>query len=257
MQQNGRDISAVAAPRSSRRGDSNVGIKSRLNIALDRTDYALTRLKIRRAASFGDVLEQRNRYVYAGKLRRDLPQFRSYFGLTPYFPSSRNIPHDVTQPLPVKDGQIDRYQSEDVFEHVPLDALPAVIADIHRVLRPGGLFRLSLPDYNFDLYRDRTIRGAGGAFLFDPGGGGRLKSGKVIDGGHLWFPTISAVRELMESSPFQGNIRYLQYNDDDGGAVMNAVDYSLGHIQRSADNDPRVAGRPRPPSIVLDAVKRD
>jgi SAM-dependent methyltransferase len=225
--------------------------------ALDIADYALCRVGLRRFARWEDALASRHVRLYAGKLRRGLPQFESHFGITPFYASSRNIPFDATARYPIPDGSVDVYQSEDVFEHIPLDKIVPLFDEIHRVLRPGGLFRLSLPDYGFDLYRDRTLRDENGAFLFDPGGGGRLDNGAVVDGGHLWFPTIELVEKLFEQSAFHrhGTVRFLHYNRPDGTAAMEPIDYSLGHIQRTPDHDTRVADRPRPLSIVVDAIK--
>lgn len=197
--------------------------------------------------------------LYAGKLRRGLPQYYTHWGVTPFYASTRNIHFDVSEPYPIPDDCVDVFQSEDVFEHIEFGRMVAIFDEIHRVLRPGGIFRLSLPDYNFDGNRDRTIRGENGEFLFDPGGGGRLDQGKVVDGGHVWFPTIALVRDLFERSRFgrNGKVTYLHYTSEDGSGVMNPIDYAIGYVQRTPDHDLRVADRPRPISIVVDAVKGD
>jgi hypothetical protein len=115
---------------------------------------------------------------------------------------------------------------------------------------------LSLPDYNFDGYRDRSLTNECGEIVFDPGGLGRFVDGEVIDGGHLWFPTIDIVKGLVENSPFKGCATYLHYTDADGQHTMKPINYSLGNIQRTPDRDPRVAERPRPISIVVDMIKK-
>ena len=222
---------------------------------IDAAEDRLCRLGLLTPQSWQGLLKEPVRMLYAGRLRRGLPQYDTHHGLTPYFVSGRNISHDVTKPYPLPDNSIDRYQSEDVFEHVELAKLPAMLAEIHRILKPGALFRLSLPDYNFDLYRARSQKDAAGNFLFDPGGGGEYRDGKVIGGGHLWFPTIDLVRSRIEASPFAATARYLQYNLPDGSHVGERIDYSLGYVQRTMDNDPRVADRPRPVSIVVDMIK--
>lgn len=225
--------------------------------ALDIADYALCRIGLRRFARWDDALASRPVRLYAGKLRRGLPQYRTHWGITPFYASGRNIAADAGRPYPISEHTVDVYQAEDVFEHIPFDQIVPTFDEIHRILRPGGLFRLSVPDYHFDLYRDRTQRDEAGELLFDPGGGGRLEDGKVVGGGHLWFPTIELMRALFEQSRFgvAGEIRYLHYTRADGSSVMEPIDYSLGHVQRSPDHDPRVADRPRPLSIVIDAIK--
>lgn len=223
---------------------------------LDAAENHLCQAGLLQPQSWAGLMREPQRMLYAGRLRRGLPQYSTHYGLTPYFASSRNIPHDVTQPYPLPNDSIDRYQSEDVFEHVELAQLPAMLAEIYRILKPGGLFRLSLPDYNFDEYRRRCLKDASGNLTFDPGGGGEYRDGQVMEGGHMWFPTIDLVRELIEQSAFEGYASYLHYNRPDGTHVAQPIDYSLGYVQRTQDNDARVAGRPRPLSIVVDMIKR-
>jgi len=93
--------------------------------------------------------------------------------------------------------------------------------------------------------------------VFDPGGGGEFVDGRVIGGGHVWFPTIEIVRDLFNESLFgtRGVVKFLQYNGGDGTFKLDAIDYSLGYIRRTPDHDARVADHPRPISIVVDARK--
>jgi SAM-dependent methyltransferase len=225
---------------------------------LDIADHIACRVGLGRPADWVHAIASASVRLYAGKLRRGLPQFTTHIGITPFFRSSRNICYDVTRlPYPIGDGVVDIYQSEDVFEHLPLEVQVPIYDEIYRVLKPGGLFRLSLPDYNFDGYKDRCIRSQAGGLLFDPGGGGRLEGERVVDGGHLWFPTIDLMRDLFDRSCFgrNGTVHFLHYTEADGVGVLNSIDYSVGHIQRTPDHDLRVHGARRPISIVIDAIK--
>jgi SAM-dependent methyltransferase len=229
-----------------------------INAKRDRLESVLASAGMLAPMTWDRLLQRPVRTLYAGHLRRGLPQWKTHYGLTPFVPSPRNIRHDITKPYPIADNAIDGYQSEDVFEHVPQDQFVAIVNEIHRVLKPGALFRLSLPDYHFDIYRDRTLRNEDGSFHFDPGGGGELDTlGRVADGGHLWFPTIEIVREMIEMSAFAGQARYLHYTNPDGTFVQEGIDYSLGNVQRTPDHDERVRDRPRPMSIVVDMTKAD
>ncbi len=233
-------------------------MRRKLLTVIDKTDSRLGELGLTRRASFDDFKGRSLKALYAGRLSRHLPQWSTdYIGMTPFFPSSRNIGHDATKPLPLPDDYLDLYQSEDVFEHIEYDKLFAVFDEIHRVLKPGGTFRLSLPDYGFDGYSTRTKRDADGAFQFDPGGGGGFENGKVVDGGHLWFPTYDLVKALFDRSAFarKGTVDFLHYTAPDGTFVMKPIDFRIGYVQRVPGNDNRVADRPRPISIVVDARK--
>lgn len=232
-------------------------LKRRIKRGVEIWDTLCSIAGLSRSAQWADVLAEPHVRLYAGKLRRTLPQYKTHTGLTPFFASKKNIHHDVSAPYPIADETVDVYQSEDVFEHVPLSFLPTIFDEIYRILKPNGLFRLSLPDYNFDLYRDRSEKAEDGSIIFDPGGGGKLVDGKIVNGGHLWFPTIDLVREVFERSKFGNgpNVNYLHYHLPDGSFVCDPIDYSLGNIQRTPDFDPRVADRPRPLSIIVDARK--
>ncbi len=227
------------------------------NRLIDTADTLLCRIGLVRPANWERVRSGAVTRLYAGRLSRGAPQFDAYLGLTPFAPSSHNIAHDITAPLPLADDSIERFQAEDVFEHLDYGAIPAVLNEIHRVLKPGGLFRFSVPDYRCDLYERRSLKNAAGELIFDPGGGGRYENGRVVDGGHLWFPTFEAVKALFDQSRFseRGSVKFLHYTAPDGRRVLEPIDYALGYVQRTPDNDARVADDPRPLSIVVDAIK--
>ncbi|MGE3333102.1 MAG: hypothetical protein AB7I36_05620 [Rhodospirillaceae bacterium] len=195
--------------------------------------------------------------LYAGDLLSGAPQYRTHIGLTLNQANQRNIAHDLTRPMPIRAERIAVYQAEDVFEHIAYDAIDPIFADIYRVLRRGGLFRFSVPDYRCDILRGRSLFNDAGDIVFDPGGGGTFDNGRVVDGGHVWFPVYESVKTLFDRSPFaqQGTIRMLHYIQSDGDSIMNPIDYSLGFVKRTPDHDPRVANPRRVMSIVVDAWK--
>lgn len=229
---------------------------SRLNKGFDWIDHTLCQSGMRRAATWDDVLVQTDPKLYAEKLRRGLPQWATHYGLTPFFPNSRNIYHDLCNQHDLPDESVALYQAEDVFEHIAMDRVAGIFDDIFRILRPGGLFRLSVPDYRFPVYASRTLKDDSGNFLFDPGGGGSFVGGRVVGGGHLWFPTYESVREVFGRTSFSrnGKISFLQYNSSEGRGELDKIDYSLGFIQRTPDNDAR-AMLGMAVSIIVDAKK--
>lgn len=165
-----------------------------------------------------------------------------------------HIQCDITSSLPFVTSSVDFFQAEDVFEHIEFSELGEVVAEIFRVLKPGGLFRLSVPDYRSPILRRRVILNDYGEPVFDPGGGGYLEDGKVAGGGHLWFPTLEQVEQLFVAVPFR-RVEFLHYYDSKGEAHINPVDYRLGHVLRSPDHDARVASPRLPLSIIVDAWK--
>ena len=202
---------------------------------------------------FKDLKKKETIYLYAG----DVPQnglYDKFVGLSLCQQNSRHIKHDITEKLPLENACVDIYQAEDVFEHIETEKLADIIDEIFRVLKPGGIFRLSLPDYQCDILRNRTLKNEKGELLFDPVGGGDLMDGKVVNGGHVWFPRYRTVKKLLEKSPFE-DIRFYHYYDEAGKGITKPIDYAIGHIMRTPDHDERVKNPYRPLSIVVDCVK--
>jgi len=57
------------------------------------------------------------------------------------------VAHDIRRPLPFRDGSVRRILAEHVVEHLDFrDDVPRVFAEFHRVLEPGGVARIIVPD---------------------------------------------------------------------------------------------------------------
>jgi len=56
------------------------------------------------------------------------------------------VHHDVTRPLPVEDGAFEWAYSEHLIEHIPQAHAVVWLKDVRRLLKPGGLLRLTTPD---------------------------------------------------------------------------------------------------------------
>jgi predicted SAM-dependent methyltransferase len=191
--------------------------------------------------------------LYAG----DIPDLREYdglIGLSLTRNDSRLLQHDLKKPFPLPDNSVDSFQAEDVFEHIGYDELVLIINEVFRILKHGGLFRLSLPDYGCDLLRERSVKDARNNIIFDPEGGGTPENP-----GHVWFPRIITVKALLGRSLFAdyGDIRYLHYYAMDGSYETHRIDYTQGHVQRTPDFDRRVQKPYRPMSMVIDLIKID
>ncbi|BAJ32277.1 MULTISPECIES: methyltransferase domain-containing protein [Kitasatospora] len=53
---------------------------------------------------------------------------------------------DITRPLPFDDHSVDWVYAEHLIEHVPLGTAVYWLGEVRRVLRPGGLLRITTPD---------------------------------------------------------------------------------------------------------------
>ena len=208
---------------------------------------------------FDDIKNNKNIYLYHGDLDpRNINKNKiKFIGLSINKCDNRHIRHDVNKKLDLLDNSVDILQTEDVLEHIEYDNLVKIFNEIYRVLKPGGLFRLSVPDYRCDIFYNRTIK-RGNELIFDPGGGGKWnsKKRKVINGGHVWFPNYEKVLEIYKKSDFDmDKVEFLEYYDQKGNPVMKGINYEKGYIARTSDNDDRVQNPKRTMSVVVDCYK--
>ena len=148
--------------------------------------------------------------IYFGNLLPHEPQFQSgrWRGLALDPRHGHDIKHDAREPMPFADDSVPGFQSQDVFEHIEREKITPIFDDIYRCLRPGGLFRLSVPDYHAPLLRRRSVFDSHGRVLCDVLMGGSVANAeggiavKMTPGGgsHLWFPTYTQVLTLVLAS---------------------------------------------------------
>lgn len=207
--------------------------------------------------TWNEVIERDPINLYAGELpplRMEYDQ--GFIGLDPFTAewTSRartHIEQDITLPMPISDNIVNCYLAEDVFEHIEYEKLFFTMNEIYRVLKPGGLLRIALPDYRYDFHLKDVVRDGDGKIIFDPKPGGTLENPE-----HKWFPVIENVRQLIENSKFQASkIEYLHYFDEEGNSVTKQIDYSKGFIWRTPDHWLKLEGPYRPISIVVDLMK--
>ena len=165
--------------------------------------------------------------------------------------------HDITKPIPLPNNSVDVYLSEDVFEHLDYNSLPTIINEIYRVLKPGGVLRLAMPDYRCDILANRSLKDKTGNIIFDPQGGGSFVNGKIIGGGHLWFPYYETTKALLQQTDFfkRGQINFLHYYNQKNKSITTQIDYDVCYVRRTPDHDGRVSKPYRAMSIVVDLIK--
>ncbi|HLA45358.1 MAG TPA: methyltransferase domain-containing protein [Aggregatilineales bacterium] len=61
------------------------------------------------------------------------------------------------KPLPFEDNSVAFFYSSHTFEHIPQTHCPFLFSEIYRCLKPGGAFRMQVPD--FDKGYDAYLRG--------------------------------------------------------------------------------------------------
>jgi SAM-dependent methyltransferase len=127
--------------------------------------------------------------------------------------------HDLSAGVPHADASVDVIYSSHMLEHFTRDDAVRLLAECHRVLRPGGLIRLIVPDLEVVarayLEGDRTLLGNHGGLIADAfcdgmygGTRGRerllRRTAKRVmrsdDGGHKWmYDEESLTRRLADA----------------------------------------------------------
>lgn len=140
------------------------------------------------------------------------------------------VQHDLRQRLPLPDGVVSRILSEDVIEHIPVEAIVTLLLECYRLLKPGGLVRIGAPDYMNPKNRICLERGRDPDFP-----------------GHVTLTNYQLLRTIVESLPFS-RFEFYQYWDGDR-YIWRPIDYSLGLIQRTPENYYRLYMRGMRPKV--------
>ena len=206
-------------------------------------------------------------YVYFGNLLVDEVQYESgrFVGLCLSPQHDRELVQDLYEPLPIPDSCIAKVQAQDVLEHLEPARLPAVFDEVFRVLRPGGVFRVSVPDYRSPVQRARSVFDENGEVLADLMLGGHVSydstSGTrrvTFDTGgdaHIWFPTYESLMGIAMSSRLQecaDVVAYQYFRSSDEFVCLDIPDPEMP-VLRAPPLDERAGGRPV--SIVIDFIK--
>ncbi len=205
-------------------------------------------------------------YLYFGSLGQHERQFQipNFIGLALAPAHDREIKHDLAGPLPYPDNSIAKIQAQDVLEHLAFEKVPFVLDEIYRVLKPGGIFRLSVPDYRSPVQKRRSLYDARGRVIgdlmmgassyFDPATGDAKVRFSQDGEAHLWFPRYEMVTHLVLKSEIRkARIHFYQAFFDDHTYLCEPVPENEMFVQRAAPHDRRAGGAPT--SIIADFVK--
>ncbi|UWP85007.1 class I SAM-dependent methyltransferase [Dactylosporangium fulvum] len=143
---------------------------------------------------------------------------------------------DIAQSLPVADDTVDWVFAEHLIEHVSLRVGIAWLTEVRRILRPGGLLRLTTPDLKvyaqsyvngdgfFAKHRRRMNRALTGVAPAMPARGAFMFNQLFYVYGHRWLYDLEELRHALTTAGF-----------DESGITVRA--YREGARQDVADLD--------------------
>lgn len=121
---------------------------------------------------------------------------------------------DIAAPLPVADATVDWVFAEHLIEHVSLKVGVAWLTEVHRILRPGGVLRLTTPDLRiyaqsylngdgfFAKHRRRMNRALTGVAPAMPPRGAFMFNQLFYVYGHRWLFDEAELRHALTSAGF-------------------------------------------------------
>jgi predicted SAM-dependent methyltransferase len=154
------------------------------------------------------------------------------------FTKNCDIWADFRNKLPFRDNTVDAFYSHHVIEHLPEHLLSFHFREMHRCLKPGGVFRVGGP--NGDAAVRKFQEGDSAWFSDFPDKraslGGRLSNFIFCRGEHLTILTFSWLEELAASGGFEALHRCQPMTDTNFPNVFDSL--VLGNESESTPDVP-------------------
>jgi predicted SAM-dependent methyltransferase len=138
-----------------------------------------------------------------------------------YESSGKVIGWDLTERLPVRSGSVELIFCEHFIEHITLGQAEALLADCFRVLRPGGILRLSTPSLQklIDEYLSgRTTEWSDVGWR--PATPCRMVNEGLRSWGHQFVYDASELRSILEAGGFR-NVTLAAWHESATPALRN------------------------------------
>jgi SAM-dependent methyltransferase len=117
-------------------------------------------------------------YINVGCGRNVNPDF---FNIDLRFYEGVDMAHDLSKPLPIATGVVRGVFSEHCLEHLDTDVARFVLGELHRVMAPGAVLRLSVPDG--ETYIRNYMTGAAMPYAEEDG----------LDGGYTAMMSVNRI----------------------------------------------------------------
>jgi SAM-dependent methyltransferase len=144
---------------------------------------------------------------------------------------------DIVKGLPIPDSSADGVYASHVLEHLSLDDFWLALRNTLRLLKPGGIFRLVIPDLEVRvrIYLEKFEKGNvdASAWLMQTAGIGVEHRNRSLEGivrlilgnsAHLWMWDEKSITAALEKAGFV-DVRRCQFNDSTDDAFRLVEDF--------------------------------
>lgn len=116
---------------------------------------------------------------------------------------------DIRKLWPLEDGSVDFVYCSQVLEHFELDEAEKILSQVRRVLKTGGLFRLSVPDAQAvikkylednDIWQLNESFWGYNKYEYDRSWLGRIK--RIFIRGHQWMYDKALIKKMLQKHGF-------------------------------------------------------
>ena len=131
---------------------------------------------------------------------------------------------DIVRGLPLEDQSVDVVYCSHVLEHLSLEDLEIALRNTYKILKPGGTFRLVLPDFrtlvdqyinsDSELAAVKFMRDTGMAFEKRPRGFKNFVLEWLGNSRHLWLWDYPSLSSYLKNAGFT-DIRRAHFGDSE------------------------------------------
>lgn len=134
------------------------------------------------------------------------------------------VHHDLASGLPFESGVVQYIYTSHFLEHLYRADAIRLLRECHRVLKPGGIIRISVPDleYALNLYRDGRKEEMLANYFF-------VEDGENQYSRHKYMYDFAMLKALLEQTGFKGvaHCEFRQGEVPDIGVLDNRAEESL------------------------------
>jgi len=140
---------------------------------------------------------------------------------------------DIIRGLPIPDEFCEGVYCSHVLEHLSLDDFKIALKNTYKILKPGGIFRLVLPDLEFSMnnYMNNSSSSAANDFLNETSLGRVTRPRGVLgllkeymgNSQHLWMWDYKSLAKELEEVGFT-EIRRAEFNDSKDSTFKDVED---------------------------------